>query len=180
MRILIIYLLIKLLKSQNKCINLVVLLLLLDIDGVMIAANSWRRPEILADGFTEFNTNAVMALNKVLTNVEVEVVLTTSHKFKFTLNEWLDIFKARNIHLTKISRLPDNVNHSDRKTEILNWFKQHTSVNNLIILDDDKSLNSLPEFLKSRLIQTSASVGFTNYLADEMLALIEEKQYEYA
>jgi len=29
--------------------------LLLDIDGVMVPANSWRRPEILADGFVEFN-----------------------------------------------------------------------------------------------------------------------------
>ncbi|NTE01249.1 hypothetical protein G6M26_02165 [Agrobacterium tumefaciens] len=156
------------------------MLLLLDIDGVMIPANSWRRPEILADGFIEFNTKAIAALNKVLSQTELEVVLTTSHKFKFTLNEWLNIFKTRNINLTSISRLPDNVKNLDRKGEILEWFNQDTSRDHFIILDDDKSLNALPEFLKSRLIQTSASVGFTDYLADEMLSLIEEKYLEFS
>ena len=156
------------------------MLLLLDIDGVMVPANSWRRPEILADGFTEFNIKAIAALNKVLTHTELEVVLTTSHKFKFTLNEWLNIFKTRNINLNKISRLPDNVKNLDRKGEILEWFNLDTSRDHFIILDDDKSLNALPEFLKSRLIQTSASVGFTDYLADEMLCLIEEKYLEFS
>jgi len=156
------------------------MLLLLDIDGVMVPANSWRRPEILADGFTEFNAKAIAALNKVLSHTELEVVLTTSHKFKFTLNQWLNIFKTRNINLTKISRLPDNVKNLDRKGEILDWFNLNTSRDHFIILDDDKSLNALPEFLKSRLIQTSASVGFTDYLADEMLSLIEEKYLEFS
>ncbi|WP_029285317.1 HAD domain-containing protein [Pedobacter sp. R20-19] len=156
------------------------MLLLLDIDGVMVPANSWRRPKILADGFTEFNIKAIAALNKVLSHTELEVVLTTSHKFKFTLNEWLNIFKTRNINLTKISRLPDNVKNLDRKGEILEWFNLDTSRDHFIILDDDKSLNALPEFLKSRLIQTSASVGFTDYLADEMLCLIEEKYLEFS
>lgn len=27
------------------------MLILLDIDGVMVPANSWKRPEFLADGF---------------------------------------------------------------------------------------------------------------------------------
>jgi hypothetical protein len=38
-----------------------------------------------------------------------------------------------------------------------------------MIIDDDKSLNALPEFLKDKLIQTSASVGLTNYLAMEAI-----------
>jgi len=85
------------------------MLLLLDIDGVMVPTNSWRRPEILADGFVEFNPKAVKALNKILYYHDFEIVLTTSHKFKYSLNQWLDIFRARNITLNKIDRLPENV-----------------------------------------------------------------------
>ncbi|MFD2287434.1 HAD domain-containing protein [Pedobacter petrophilus] len=146
----------------------------------MTPANSWRSPEILADGFIEFNSKAIKALNKVLANTEIEIVLTTSHKFKYNLNEWINIFKTRNINLNKISRLPDNIGNLDRNYEILNWFNSKTIQDNFIILDDDKSLNALPAFLKARLIQTSASVGFTNDLADEMLALIQKENHEFA
>jgi hypothetical protein len=96
------------------------------------------------------------------------------------LNQWLDIFKTRNISLSKIDRLPDNTNLVNRKSEILNWFKSHYNNEDFIILDDDKSLNDLPQSLKQRLIQTSASVGLTDYLADEVLELAEKSQSEFA
>jgi ATP-dependent helicase/DNAse subunit B len=154
------------------------MLLLLDIDGVMVPANSWRRPEILADGFVDFNPKAVKALNKILCYDDFEIILTTSHKFKYSLNQWLDIFRARNITLNKIARLPENVDQSNRKKEILNWFKSTTSSSEFIILDDDKSLNGLPELLKARLVQTSGSVGLTDYIADEVLELAEKGHRE--
>ncbi|MGN7989724.1 HAD domain-containing protein [Pedobacter sp. 22226] len=156
------------------------MLLLLDIDGVMVPANSWRRPEILADGFVEFDSKAVKALNKILHHKDFEIVLTTSHKFKYSLNQWLDIFKTRNINLNKISRLPENIDLTDRKNEILNWYKSQGNIYSLIILDDDKSLNDLPQSLKERLVQTSASVGLTDYLADEVLELAEKNHSEFA
>jgi hypothetical protein len=48
----------------------------------------------------------------------------------------------------------------------LNWYFTNKIEDNFIIIDDDKSLNLLPEFLKEKLILTSATVGLTNYLAD--------------
>jgi hypothetical protein len=153
--------------------------LLLDIDGVMVPANSWRRPELLADGFVAFDPKAVKALNKILHYHDFEIVLSTSHKFKYSLNQWLDIFKTRNINLNKISRLPDNIDLSNRKIEIVNWLKSYGGHNDFIILDDDKSLNGLPLYLKERLVQTSASVGLTDYLADEVLALAEKSHREF-
>jgi ATP-dependent helicase/DNAse subunit B len=155
------------------------MLLLLDIDGVMIPANSWRRPEILADGFVEFNPKAIKALNKILKYNDFEIVLTTSHKFKYSLNQWLDIFRARNIILNKIDRLPENVDQLNRKNEILNWSKSKISNDEFIILDDDKSLNDLPELLKARLVQTSGSVGLTDHLADEVLELAGKEHREF-
>ncbi|WP_025144991.1 HAD domain-containing protein [Pedobacter jeongneungensis] len=154
--------------------------LLLDIDGVMVPANSWRKPEILADGFAEFNPKAVKALNKILHHHNFEIVLTTSHKFKYSLNQWLDIFKTRDIILSKIDRLPDNIDLVNRKSEILNWFNSQDNNDDFIILDDDKSLNDLPPSLKQRLVQTSASVGLTDDLADEVLELAEKSHREFA
>jgi hypothetical protein len=96
------------------------------------------------------------------------------------LNQWLDIFKTRNISLRKIGRLPDNIDLVNRKSDILNWFKSQDNNEDFIILDDDKSLNDLPQSLKQRLIQTSASVGLTDYLADEVLELAEKSHNEFA
>ena len=145
------------------------MLLYLDIDGVMVSGNSWRRPEILEDGFPEFSLKAVTSLNRILSITSADIVLTTSHKFKYSLKEWKRIFERRNIFVKNITRLPENRNHLNRKDELVSWFKSNTTDEHFIIIDDDKSLNALPDFLKDKLIQTSASVGLTSYLADEVL-----------
>lgn len=151
------------------------MLLYLDIDGVMVPANSWRRPEILEDGFPEFSSKAASSLNRIISNLSADIVLTTSHKHKYTLSEWNNIFRRRNINVNKITRLPRNIDHLNRKEELLRWFKYHDSGNNFLIIDDDKSLNGLPIYLKNKLIQTSASVGLTDFLADKALEKIDNR-----
>jgi hypothetical protein len=49
----------------------------------------------------------------------------------------------------------------NRKDEILSWFNSNNVPDNFIIIDDDKSLNALPEYLKRNLILTSSMVGLT-------------------
>ncbi len=148
------------------------MLLLLDIDGVMVPANSWKKPEFLADGFPAFSNNATDALQKIIIETNASIVLTTSHKFNYTLEQWNDIFKTRGIKVDNISRLPENKDYLSRKNEILNWLHlTKNSVENFIIIDDDKSLNGLPKNIKDRLIQTNAMIGLTNELAEESLKL---------
>ena len=154
------------------------MLIYLDIDGVMVPANSWRKPEILEDGFPEFSPNAVRSLERIISHSSAKIVLTTSHKHLFTLKEWETIFKRRNITVNEITRLPKNINHLNRKEELINWFTAKHLKEKFIIIDDDKSLNGLPEFLKDKLIQTIGSVGLTDYLVDEALHLIEKSKYE--
>ena len=156
------------------------MLLYLDIDGVMVPANSWRKLEILEDGFPEFSSKAVRALDRIISSSSADIVLTTSHKHNYTLKEWNAIFKRRDITVNKITRLPENTNHLNRKEELIRWFTAKHLGEKFIIIDDDKSLNALPEFLKNKLIQTSASVGLTDYLADEALDKIEKLKYELA
>ncbi len=152
------------------------MLIYLDIDGVMVPASSWRKLEILEDGFPQFSLRATDALNKIILNTNAEIVLTTSHKHSFTLEGWIEIFKHRGIVLYTISRLPQNISNLTRKQELLEWFTPKNSSEKFIIIDDDKSLNGLPEILKSRLIQTSGSVGLTDYLADKALEIVERMQ----
>lgn len=149
------------------------MLIYLDIDGVMVPASSWRKLEILGDGFPEFSSKATEALNKIISATNADLVLTTSHKHSFTIEGWIEIFKTRGVIVNKVSRLPENSNNISRKQELLEWFNAENSTEKFIIIDDDKSLNGLPENLKNRLIQTSGSVGLTDYLADEALQIVK-------
>ena len=136
------------------------MLIFLDIDGVMAPAKSWQRPDILEDGFVDFSSKAVSVLQDVLAqNADTTIVLTTSHKSRFSLSQWKIIFERRGLNVNKLESLNDNTDFQSRKVEILNWFASIDVLEDFIIIDDDKSLNDLPTFYKDRLILTSSLVG---------------------
>lgn len=144
--------------------------LFLDIDGVMVPAKGWKSPELLPDGFPVFSHKAVIALNNLITE-DTTVFLTTSHKSSYSIVEWKEIFESRGIKINRIERLPTNVNNLNRKDELLAWFNVNAIVDDFIIIDDDKSLNGLPDFLKKSLVQTSPYIGLT----DEHVELVKSK-----
>jgi hypothetical protein len=136
------------------------MLIFLDFDGVMVPAKSWQRPEILEDGFAAFSSKAVLVLNELLSqNTEAVIMLTTSHKSRFSHSEWKDIFQRRGLNVNQLKSLVENSDFLSRKEEILNWFNTKGIYEDFIIIDDDKSLNELPKFFKDRLILTSSLVG---------------------
>ena len=136
------------------------MLIFLDIDGVMAPAKSWQRPDILEDGFVHFSSKAVSVLQDVLAqNADTTIILTTSHKSRFSLSQWKIIFERRGLKVNKLESLNDNNDFQSRKVEILNWFESNDIHEDFIIIDDDKSLNDLPTFYKDRLILTSSLVG---------------------
>ena len=136
------------------------MLLFLDIDGVMVPAKGWKSPELLNDGFPEFSPKATIALQQLISDDDT-IMLTTSHKANFSIEEWKSIFFNRGIKVDKIRCLPENVSHLNRKDEILNWFKVNNTKENFIIIDDDTSLNDLPDYLKAHLVQPSPLIGLT-------------------
>jgi hypothetical protein len=136
------------------------MLIFLDIDGVMAPAKSWQRPDVLEDGFVDFSSKAVSVLQDVLAqNADTTIILTTSHKSRFSLSQWKIIFERRGLKVNKLESLNDNNDFQSRKVEILNWFESNDIHEDFIIIDDDKSLNDLPTFYKDRLISTSSLVG---------------------
>ena len=136
------------------------MLVFLDIDGVMAPAKSWQRPDLLEDGFVQFSTKATRVLQNLLDHfTDSTIILTTSHKSRFSLSHWKSIFERRGLRVNEIKSLNDNTDFQSRKDEILNWLDSNDVQEDFIIIDDDKSLNDLPKFYKDRLILTSTLVG---------------------
>lgn len=150
------------------------MLLFLDIDGVMVPAKGWKSPEFLQDGFPAFSSKATRALQRIISE-EVTVMLTTSHKSKFCIEEWKSIFANRGISIDKIKSLPENLNNLSRKDEIIAWFSLNNSNEDFIIIDDDKSLNDLPSYLKGNLVQTSPYIGLTEEHVETIDSILHKK-----
>jgi hypothetical protein len=149
------------------------MLILLDIDGVMVQAASWRPVEILDDGFTSFSPRAVSGLQKIISETNASIVLTTSHKSKYNLTQWKAIFKKRGI-LASIAKITDNGTALNRKEEIINWANNNKHIEHYVIIDDDKSLNGLPYTIKEKLIQTSAMIGLNEEISAKAIAVLKE------
>src|SRR5579859_3203225 len=94
------------------------MLIFLDIDGVMVPAVSWKVPENLEDGFPMFTEKATTALRDLISNhTDVKVVLSTSHRDRFTIDQWRMIFKKRGIDIKSIDRLAPNTNLIKKRKE---------------------------------------------------------------
>ena len=143
------------------------MLIFLDIDGVLVPAKSWESPVILDDGFPAFTAGSVSVLQRIISSSST-VILTTSHRFRFSVEEWKSIFLKRGIMLHSIQRLEDNRVGLNRKDEILYWFNHNTYSDDFIIIDDDRSLNELPSNLKDRLILTSSFIGLREHHLNEI------------
>jgi len=155
------------------------MLLFLDIDGVMVPAKSWKRPDMLGDGFPDFSKTAIHVLKQLIFE-DTTVILTTSHKSNYSIEEWKQIFRNRAINISNLICLPANPNNLTRKEEIEHWFYLNNVQENFIIIDDDKSLNELPGFLKEHLVQTSPLIGLTETHLDLARQILQKQKPVFA
>lgn len=155
------------------------MLILLDIDGVMVPTTSWKPTEILSDGFANFSARAITNLQTIIYNTGASILLTTSHKSRYSNSEWEEIFKRRGI-VTNINTLEPNEDNLNRKEEILRWFTKTSISESFVILDDDKSLNGLPSYIKNNAIVTSGTVGLTNDQAKSAIDILQKEEYAIA
>tara|TARA_B110000967_G_C18880067_1_gene560531 strand:+ start:1621 stop:2088 length:468 start_codon:yes stop_codon:yes gene_type:complete len=151
------------------------MLILLDIDGVMVPASNWKRPEFETDGFPRFSRKATDSLQKIISETGAEILLTTSHKSSYYVGQWRTMFTIRGVLNAKISKLNKNSNHLTRREEVMRWVAK-SNEKEFVIIDDDKTLNSLPPRIKSRLIQTSATVGLNEELADSAIRILKSSK----
>lgn len=145
----------------------------LDIDGVMVPAKGWKSPELLNDGFPAFSDKASRVLQSLISE-NTTVMLTTSHKSNYTIDEWKGIFRKRGINVENIKTLGNKADNLSRKDEILKWFNINNIKESFVIIDDDKSLNSLPNFLKENLILISPFIGLTDEHFENVRAILNK------
>jgi hypothetical protein len=144
----------------------------LDIDGVMVPAKSWKSPELLNDGFLAFSSQSVNVLKRFIEE-QLIIVLTSSHKSNYSTEEWKVIFKLRGLQVFNVECLIENVNNLSRLEEVVNWFVANDTPEKFVIIDDDKSLNSLPEELKNHLVQTSSTLGLVERHVEEIQLILK-------
>lgn len=148
--------------------------ILLDIDGVMIPARPWQAYQMGSDGFGMFNISSVKYLNDIIFSAEnPEIILTTSHKHSFTINQWSSIFSSRGVTKTKISRLETDSMEIPRIEEIRSWYLKNKH-EKFIVIDDDKGLNAFDNNFKDNyVVLTSPTIGLNKFSTDEALNKIE-------
>ena len=164
---------------MKKRYTFVSMLILLDIDGVMVPTTTWKPTEILSDGFANFSVRAINSLQTIIDSTGATILLTTSHKSRFNKSQWEEIFKTRVI-VASIDVLENNEDNLNRKEEILRWFTKTTTSESFVILDDDKSLNGLPHYIKDKAIVTSGTVGLTINQANDAIEMLRKEKFVIA
>ncbi|MDB5150001.1 MAG: hypothetical protein JWQ57_4021 [Mucilaginibacter sp.] len=150
------------------------MVILLDIDGVLVTEPSWRKVESEADGFMRFNKQSVTNLAEILAQTNAAVVLTTTHRISFTNEQWIQVFRLRGITISNISKLNDKqslAEMEDRGTEIEDWANDQQDTN-FVIIDDDLSINQLPEWIKQRWVATKPFTGIDEEAKQKVLSIL--------
>jgi len=155
------------------------MIILLDIDGVMLP-EPFEEMKILPDAFKEFTQTSVASLNRLLGDTQAEIVLTTNHRISFSNDEWIAIFRARNIHIDSISKVNDLdsiYKMMDRGTEIKEWVDSVGFDTNYVIIDDDYAINTLPTHIKNRWVMTDPTIGLNDVATNKALNILLSNTY---
>jgi hypothetical protein len=150
-------------------------IILLDIDGVLEITPSWRQVELLADGFMKLNAAALENLSILQEKTNASIVLTSTHRINYDEARWKIIFKTRGFEVESISKLNDKTEIAqllDRATEIKEWVESKGKNQNYVIIDDDLSLNTLPNNIKERWVPTKAHIGFDKEALEKALQIL--------
>ncbi|WP_437921614.1 CPCC family cysteine-rich protein [Sphingobacterium sp. LRF_L2] len=148
--------------------------ILLDIDGVLETTPTWRRVEILSDGFMKLNEKALENLSILLKRTNASVILTTTHRINYDEEKWKAIFRLRGVNFETISKINNKTELSqllDRGTEIKEWV-ENKEEENYVIIDDDQSINALPDYIKERWVTTRPSIGFDKEALEKALLIL--------
>ncbi len=100
------------------------IILFLDIDGVLITTPSWKKDEILNDGYSKFNPACVQNLNSLLKSQDFEIWISSSRRQTKTERELNQIFKKRGINQEIAGFLPISKKKISRKIEIETFIQE--------------------------------------------------------
>lgn len=145
--------------------------ILLDIDGVMISAASWKPLELLPDGFYKFGKTPTQCLNRLLELTGANIVLTTTHRSRYTAEQWTAIFKSRFEYVQKVTPL-DNSGAGGRLDEVQQWAQRYGAKRPYVIIDDDTRLERLPADIRAHWVKTQPLMGLNSDTAAKAVAIL--------
>ncbi|MDO7873735.1 HAD domain-containing protein [Hymenobacter sp. ASUV-10] len=151
--------------------------ILLEFDGVLVTTPIWRPVELLADGFMKFNEKAAGNLNRIIELTGAELILTTTHRITYGIDEWCRLLATRGIRAPRISKINEAATisaMSKRAAEIEAWVTK-CGVKNYVVIDDDSSINGLPDFIKNRFVQTKPMLGLDDESARKALGILRSR-----
>ena len=146
-------------------------ILLLDLDGVLITTPPWKPDQIDTDDYSMFNSSCVKFLNQLLCEYSFEIWLSSTRRTMKSLDEFNRIFKHRNIKQQITGFVPEYVTCKNRREEITT-FLETIGDRSYLIIDDDKSLNTLAEHQKKRFVLTKLTTGFSEEKYQEALIIL--------
>jgi hypothetical protein len=151
------------------------MIILLDIDGVLETTPTWRQVELHTDGFMRLNDNALENLSILHRKTNASIVLTTTHRISYDEAKWKEIFSSRGLFFENISKINDKAELNqllDRGAEIKEWVENKGQNQNYVIIDDDSSINSLPDKIKERWVSTKPLIGFDKEALEKALQIL--------
>ena len=132
--------------------------LFLDIDGVLVPSLPSRVVMLGDDGFMLFSPQSVRKLTELIALHGVtSMILTTSHRFRYTIAEWFEIFMVRGIDLSSITLLIMG-EYADRATAIT-LCVEGLGDGSYLIIDDDMQLGKLSDVIKANWIRPVSYKG---------------------
>lgn len=127
-------------------------LIFLDIDGVLITRRSMQHFQ----SAKIFDPICVEVLNNLIKAINAKVVLSSTWRILYSIEEMRGIFRQQNVFADIIDYTP--ISHdSPRGIEIAKWLKTNQKPVNYCIIDDDSDMDILMPYL----IQTDYNIGIT-------------------
>ena len=127
-----------------------------DIDGVLVNTPPWDPVPLAADGFYEFSSHCAKNFGIIVTAAwPARIVLSSSHKTKYTLEQWKELSTRRGIAYVDFTLVDAN---KTRSKEVKSWLSSNPG-DNYVIIDDDKELGNLSSAAKKHWFQTAPLTG---------------------
>jgi 16S rRNA C1402 (ribose-2'-O) methylase RsmI len=152
--------------------------ILLDIDGVLVTTPIWKPVELHSDGFLKFNEKASQNLAKLIDETKASIILTSTHRINYSISEWYKLLETRGIKPTSISKINEIstiAEMENRATEIKNWVEINHGKEPFVVIDDDLSINGLPENIKNKCVLTKPMIGLNEEVMKKALEILFEK-----
>jgi len=144
----------------------------LDIDGVLVNRESLRKNS----GFKAVgNQGCIRVLNKILGQTGAVIVISSSWRLFYSLDELRLILKTWGVSGEIIDKTPDLSAYyrdrwdvPERGDEIWSWLGRHREVTSFVVIDDDMDMNRVVD----KLIRTEFEIGLTENDGDKAIEIL--------